>query len=118
MGILIIQIVLGVFAFFLFFAGMTNGHTDYVVLVAAVSLIVTCVFSYIAGKRSSLLGIKSTLAFATPALLFAVLSLADLLSDGNARPLLFWSVVALIAVSAGLVGVGIAHQQTRGITDK
>jgi fucose 4-O-acetylase-like acetyltransferase len=112
MGIVIIQIVLGIFAFFLFFSGMFNGLTAYLVMVAVASLVVTLGLSYYAGRESTQMGVKAALAFAAPGLLFALLSIGDAFAYGNLYPLLFWSAAGLVAMLAGLVGVGIARKQS------
>ena len=116
MGIVIIQIILGIFAFFLFFAGIFNGHTQYVILVGAVSLLATLVISYYAGRQSKSTGIKAALGFASPALLFAILSVGDALSAGKFEPLMFWSAAGVSAFVAGLLGVVFARRSQHAVS--
>jgi hypothetical protein len=109
-SLIALQLVLGCASFFVFFAAMFNGLTGLMIGAALAGVGANLVVSYFAAKRSMAEGVAAALLFGTPALLFAVFALGDLLMQRDAAPFVFWLTGAAAAISAGLLGVALARR--------
>ena len=107
--VLKVQFALGAASFFCFFAAMFNGLTDLMYLAAGLGLAVNLAVSLLVGRNNLKGGAVSALAFAGPAMAFALFSLGDFFAYGKSAPVLFWSSAALATAASGLLGVGVAY---------
>ncbi len=112
--LLIVQFVLGLVAFFVFFSALFNGLDRLALAAASIGLLVNLLVSALIAKRRLVDGAIAAVVFAGPALLPAALSLGDLLVYGKVGPLLFWLSVALATAASGLLGVLLAWWRSGG----
>ena len=109
-SLMVLQLVLGCASFFAFFAAMFNGLTGLMIGAAIAGLAANFLVSAFVAKRSVAEGVSAAVVFGSPALLFAVFALGDLIMQGDSAPFLVWFTGAAVAVGAGLLGVGLARR--------
>nr|MBI3613754.1 hypothetical protein [Nitrospirota bacterium] len=107
--VLKVQFALGAASFFCFFSAMFNGLTDLMYLAAGIGLTVNLAVSLLVGRKNLKGGAIAAVAFAGPALAFALFSLGDFFAYGKAAPFLFWSSAAFVTAASGLMGMGVAY---------
>ena len=106
------QFLLGLVAFFFFFAAMFNG-LDLLMAIAAIGgLALNFLVSLLLARKHVRNGKAAALAFAAPALLFSLFALGDAFAYGKLAPFLFWFSGGLVALASGLLGVAVAAHRT------
>lgn len=105
----ILPFAVGLVAYFVFFAGFFNG--DQIFIGAGVTLLlVNGLVSYLFAQQNLSDGVAASLAFAAPALFFALLGLGDAIFNGDYAPLLFWLLAGVSVSAIGFSGVFLASR--------
>lgn len=101
----VLQFLIGAVATFFLLVGLMNELDSLILATALAGACINLLISTLGARRDLYAGLYAALAFGGAALLLALLSLGDVIMSANARPLLFWLLVALIAVTPGMAGV-------------
>lgn len=104
-----VQVVLGLVALFLFFAGLFNGLEKLIFGTAIIALLTNTTISGIVARRTPAGGAFAAISFSAPAMGFSVFSLGDLLAQGEPGPFLFWFGCSVAITAAGLLGVLLSY---------
>lgn len=101
----VLQFLIGTLATFFLLVGLMNEMDGLILLVALAGAFINLLISTLSARRDLYAGLYAALAFGGAALLLSLLSLGDVIMSANARPLLFWLLVAMVAVVPGMAGV-------------
>ncbi len=101
----VLQFLVGAVATFFLLVGLMNELDSLILTTALAGAFINLFISTLSARRDLYAGLYAAVAFGGAALLLSLLSLGDVIMSANARPLLFWLLVAIVAVMPGMAGV-------------
>ncbi len=104
-AVFLIHFILGLIAFFTFFAAMFNAMERLMLQAAFVGLVTNLIVSALLARKDIHRGMIAATIFAAPELFFTLFSIGDAIVYGKPEPFLFWFCSAVVTLLSGLLGV-------------